>query len=220
LGFAGSPYAFHTIGSTMAVNAPHYARVRGFPRRQAGEDFYLLNKLAKVGSVRQLSAATDCEPIDIAARRSDRVPFGTGAAVGKLMELENPKKEFLLYHPTVFSLLESWLDSLPAFWQSRSSDVDAILSQPALIGGLEEQGATRALQHALRQSSDAGQFNRQMHTWFDAFRTRKLIHYLRDHHLPSISYAALVAEHNLDHLFRHESTLPGLHQTLVKDNYG
>lgn len=220
LSFAGSPYAFHTIGSTMAVNATHYARVRGFPRRQAGEDFYLLNKLAKVGSVRQLSAETDCEPIDIAARRSDRVPFGTGAAVGKLMELENPEKEFLLYHPTVFSLLGSWLGSLPAFWQSRSSDVDAILSQPALIGGLEEQGATRALQHALRQSSDAGQFNRQMHTWFDAFRTRKLIHYLRDHHLPSISYAALVAEHNLDHLFRHESTLPGLHQTLVKDNHG
>lgn len=220
LGFAGSPYAFHTIGSTMAVNATHYARVRGFPRRQAGEDFYLLNKLAKVGSVRQLSAETDCEPIDIAARRSDRVPFGTGAAVGKLMELENPEKEFLLYHPTVFSLLGSWLGSLPAFWQSRSSDIGAILSQPALIGGLEEQGATRALQHALRQSSDAGQFNRQMHTWFDAFRTRKLIHYLRDNHLPSISYAALVAEHNLDHLFRHEPTLPCLHQTLVKDNHG
>jgi len=220
LGFAGSPYAFHTIGSTMAVNAAHYARVRGFPRRQAGEDFYLLNKLAKVGSVRQLSAETDCEPIEIAARRSDRVPFGTGAAVGKLMELENPEKEFLLYHPAVFSLLGSWLGSLPAFWQLRSSDVDAILSQPALIGGLEELGATRALQHALRQSSDAGQFNRQMHTWFDAFRTRKLIHYLRDHHLPSISYAALVAEHNLDHLFRHEPTLQGLHQTLVKDNHG
>ena len=128
LSYAGSPYAFHTIGSTLAVNAVHYARVRGFPRRQAGEDFYLLNKLAKVGSVRQLSAETDCEPIDIAARRSDRVPFGTGAAVGKLMELENPATEFLLYHPAVFGLLRGWLGSLPAFWQERSSDIGAILS--------------------------------------------------------------------------------------------
>jgi len=220
LSFAGSPYAFHTIGSTMAVNAAHYARVRGFPRRQAGEDFYLLNKLAKVGSVRQLSAETDCEPIDIAARRSDRVPFGTGAAVGKLMELENPKKEFLLYHPTVFSLLQSWLGSLPAFWQARSSDIGAILSQQVLIGGLEELGATAALQHALRQSSDARQFKRQMHTWFDAFRTLKLIHYLRDHYLPSISFEALLAEHNLDHLLGHESTLPCLHQSLIKDSHG
>jgi hypothetical protein len=219
LSFAGSPYAFHTIGSTMAVNAAHYARVRGFPRRQAGEDFYLLNKLAKVGSIRQLSAETDCEPIDIAARRSDRVPFGTGAAVGKLMELENPDREFLLYHPFVFSLLRSWLDSLPAFWQARSSDIEAILSHQALIDGLEELGAAGALQHALRQSSDAGQFNRQMHTWFDAFRTLKLIHYLRDHHLPSISYQALVTEHNIDYLMMHESTLPCLHKIITKDSH-
>ena len=46
--YARSPYAFHTIGSTMAVSANHYAKVRGFPKREAGEDFYLLNKLAKV----------------------------------------------------------------------------------------------------------------------------------------------------------------------------
>ncbi|MCP4044824.1 MAG: hypothetical protein GY732_02400, partial [Gammaproteobacteria bacterium] len=72
--FAGSPYAFHTIGSTMAVNADHYARVRGFPKRAAGEDFYLLNKLAKVGSVLQLASGPDCKPIVIESRRSDRVP--------------------------------------------------------------------------------------------------------------------------------------------------
>jgi len=207
LKFAGSPYAFHTIGSTMAVNAAHYAKVRGFPRRQAGEDFYLLNKLAKVGSIRQLSAETDCEPIAIAARRSDRVPFGTGAAVGKLLELESLEKEFLLYHPSVFDLLQSWLGSLPAFWRSRSSDIGAILSSAdvqGLVDGLEQLGATQALQHALRQSSDARQFNRQMHTWFDAFRTLKLIHYLRDHHLPSISYEVLVAEHKTLKMDIHE----------------
>ena len=223
LSFAHSPYAFHTIGSTMAVNAAHYAKVRGFPRRQAGEDFYLLNKLAKVGAVRQLSAETDCEPIDIAARLSDRVPFGTGAAVGRIMELEDPAREFLLYHPSVFGLLRSWLGSLPTFCQSRSSDIGAILSQmdlQILIDGLEKSGATEALQHAFRQSSDANQFKRQMHTWFDAFRTLKLIHYLRDHHLPSISFEALVTENNLDHLLRHESALPSLHKTLRKDLLG
>ena len=225
LSFAHSPYAFHTIGSTIAVNAAHYAKVRGFPRRQAGEDFYLLNKLAKVGSIMQLSAETDCEPIDIAARLSDRVPFGTGAAVGKIMDLEDPAREFLLYHPAVFGLLRSWLGSLPVFWQSRSSDIGAILSlsNPSskelqvLIGGLEESGAAEALKHSLRQSSDAKQFNRQIHTWFDAFRTLKIIHHLRDHHLPSISFGTLVTEPNLDYLLKHESTLPCLHKTLRKD---
>jgi hypothetical protein len=235
LSFAHSPYAFHTIGSTIAVNAAHYAKVRGFPRRQAGEDFYLLNKLAKVGSVLQLSAETDCEPIEIAARLSDRVPFGTGAAVGRIMELEDPAREFLLYHPSVFALLRSWLGSLPAFWQSRSSDIGAILSRgtianqqggpsnhspmdlQVLIGGLEESGAAEALQHAFRQSTDAKQFNRQIHTWFDAFRTIKLIHHLRDHHLPSISFEALVTKLDVNYLLRHESTLPCLHKTLRKN---
>jgi len=235
LSFAHSPYAFHTIGSTIAVNAAHYAKVRGFPRRQAGEDFYLLNKLAKVGSIMQLSAEIDCEPIDISARLSDRVPFGTGAAVGRIMELEDPVGEFLLYHPSVFDLLRRWLGSLAVFWQSRSSDIGAILSQgsvtdqpdglpdqapmdlQALIGGLEKLGAAEALQHAFRQSSDAKQFSRQLHTWFDAFRTLKLVHHLRDHHLPSVSFEALVTELNPDYLFRHEPTLPSLHKSLCED---
>jgi len=59
-----------------------------------------------------------------------------------------------------------------------------------------------------------------MHTWFDAFRTLKLIHYLRDHHLPSISFEALVTENNPDHLLRHEYALPSLHKTLRKDLLG
>jgi hypothetical protein len=145
------------------------------------------------------------------------VPFGTGAAVGKLMELENPAREFQLYHPSVFSLLQRWLGSLPAFWQSRSSNMSTVLSEQVLIGGLEELGATRALQHALRQSSDANQFNRQMHTWFDAFRTLKLIHHLRDHHLPSISFEALVTEQNPKHLMRHEADLSDLHKKACRD---
>jgi len=215
LSYARSPYAFHTIGSTIAVNAAHYAKVRGFPRRQAGEDFYLLNKLAKVGSVIQLSAETDCKPIEIAARRSDRVPFGTGAAVGRIMELEDPAREFLLYHPAVFELLRGWLGSLAAFWQARSSDIGAVLTPMdlrVLIGGLEESGASQALRHALTHSSNAEQFKRHMHTWFDAFRTLKLIHHLRDQHLPSISFEELTTAHHLDHLFRHEYMLSNLHE--------
>jgi hypothetical protein len=44
LAWAGSPYAFHTLGSATAVSAAAYAAVRGYPKREAAEDFYLLNK--------------------------------------------------------------------------------------------------------------------------------------------------------------------------------
>jgi len=204
--FAGSPYAFHTIGSTMAVSAIHYARVRGFPKRAAGEDFYLLNKLAKVGSVLELIPDTDCKPILIESRRSDRVPFGTGAAVNKITELTDPVKDYSFYHPVVFELLRLWLQSLPAIWQSGSSELTTALFE-RLPGDADQQGkyeslleclgaikTDRALEHAFRQSRNQDQFLRQMHTWFDAFRTLKLIHALRDVYQANISYGRLNAD--------------------------
>jgi hypothetical protein len=200
--FADSPYAFHTIGSTMAVSAIHYAKVRGFPRREAGEDFYLLNKLAKVGSVLQLDLGPDCEALEIEARRSDRVPFGTGAAVIKITDLADPVRDFRFYDPAVFELLQQWLQSLPAIWKSRSKDLTTNIENPSLLAGLEQIKTDKALDHAFRQSKDLDQFTRQMHTWFDAFRTLKLIHILRDLHLPTISYAELVGSQTYSRLLR------------------
>jgi hypothetical protein len=222
LNYAGSPYAFHTIGSTIAVEAHSYVRVRGFPRRQAGEDFYLLNKLAKVGSIRQLTAGKECEPIEIEARLSDRVPFGTGAATGKIMELNDPADSFLLYHPGVFDLLRQWLVGLEDFWRQKSCDPAMLSTQSdfrILSEGLVQIGTEEALKHALRQSSDVSQFMRQMHTWFDAFRTLKLIHYLRDHHLPSVSFNSLTTAHDIDHLWSHEPDLLQLHEILREQEW-
>ena len=61
----------------------------------------------------------------------------------------------------------------------------------SLLESLQELKVEKALEHAFRQSADLEQFSRQMHTWFDAFRTLKLIHVLRDRILPTISLATL-----------------------------
>jgi hypothetical protein len=223
--FAGSPYAFHTIGSTMAVNALHYAKVRGFPKREAGEDFYLLNKLAKVGSVLELDSCKDCLPIEIESRRSDRVPFGTGAAVGKMMNLGDPVADYRFYDPAVFELLGAWLQSLPVIWHSKSSDVTSnILAERAghdkntqlqvLQTSLEKIKTEQALEHAFRQSRTLEQFTRHMHTWFDAFRTLKLIHILRDSYLPSIDYASLGANRVFRRLLEHSPDLLSFYEQL------
>ena len=214
--FAGSPYAFHTIGSTMAVSAIHYAKVRGFPRREAGEDFYLLNKLAKVGSVQQLGLGPDCEALEIEARRSDRVPFGTGAAVIKITDLTDPVRDFRFYDPAVFELLQQWLQSLPAIWRSRSKDLATNIESQSLLAGLKRIKTDQALDHAFRQSKDLDQFTRQMHTWFDAFRTLKLIHFLRDLHLPAISYAELVRNPTYSQLLKKDPDLLTFHEQLKK----
>ncbi len=223
--FARSPYAFHTIGSTMAVSAIHYAKVRGFPKREAGEDFYLLNKLAKVSPVLELEMGPGCEPIVIEARRSDRVPFGTGAAVNKITDLADPVREFRLYHPAVFELLHLWLQSWPGIWQSRSTNITtSIFSDPldddqggrrqSLLDGLKKIRADQALDHAFRHSKDLDQFARQMHTWFDAFRTLKLIHILRDNNLPSVNYAWLAANQTFCRLLTQDPDLLTFHEHL------
>ena len=235
--FSESPYAFHTIGSTIAVSADHYTKVRGFPRRAAGEDFYLLNKLAKVGLVMELITNQDCQPIEIEARLSDRVPFGTGAAVNKITAMGDPVRDFRFYHPGVFELLRLWLQNLPDIWQSQSSDFTNngfIGASPGyqqtagiaedkdqhdgrywLLAGLREAGAQKALEHAFKQSKDLHQFERQMHTWFDAFRTLKLIHFLRDKYLSSISYACLETHQTFERLLKQDAELVDFHKKLL-----
>lgn len=220
---ARSPYAFHTIGSTMAVDAVHYAKVRGFPKREAAEDFYLLNKLAKVGSVLELAADADADLIRIESRRSERVPFGTGAAVNTITAMPDPVETYLFYDPAVFGLLKAWLDSLPAIWRSGSPELSMqLLTGPseshrrALLDELVKMKTQQALAHAFRQSGNFEQFSRQLHTWFDAFRTLKLIHALRDSCLPSVNHSGLAAHPAFRRLLAADQDLLGFHQRLCK----
>ena len=91
LQYARSPYAFHSIGSTIVTTADGYLAVRGMNRREAGEDFYFLNKLAKTGPIRQIRETV----VYPSARISRRVPFGTGAAVEKIVSGTNARTSSL-----------------------------------------------------------------------------------------------------------------------------
>jgi hypothetical protein len=231
LRFARSPFAFHTIGSTMAVNAGHYASVRGFPRRQAGEDFYLLNKLAKVAPVVNLSTHACCGVIEIESRRSDRVPFGTGAAVGHIATMADPWREFLFYNPVVFVLLGHWLAGLPALWREKATDPATILARPgaepsvtaqfpkaleAMLEWLQKNGIGKALSHGFEHSADETRFIRHMNTWFDGFRTLKLIHCLRDQCLPSLAYGDLETNRLFRQLLNEDDELSSCHMQLLR----
>jgi hypothetical protein len=201
LRWARSPYAFHTVGSSFAVHAKRYAQVRGFPKRVAAEDFYMLNKLAKVAPIVEL----DCAPITIKARTSERVPFGTGAAVGQMLKMQDPVRDYSFYHPQVFACLQACQSALAPLWDRGSPGRSALLqtiqaqgslplSPARLVGVLGSVGMPKALEHAFRQSKDSSQFERQFHSRFDAFRTLKLIHLLRDDFFPSMPLQNLLVQ--------------------------
>ena len=193
LRFAGSPYAFHTIGSALAVHATAYARVRGFPKRLAAEDFYLLNKLAKVGTIRSLHG----EPIRLSARTSNRTPFGTGRALERARGRERDPAPLRVYHPDVFSDLGAWLQTLRALAAAgdAADPADLLAKQ---IGGwpsadaerlrahLDEGGAWAAARIAVKRCRTPATRAKHLHGGFDAFQTLKLIHALRAAGLASI----------------------------------
>jgi len=184
LAHAGSPYAFPTIGSTLAISAMHYARVRGFPRRNAGEDFYLLNKLAKSGGITRLTAPV----IRISARLSDRVPFGTGVGIGRIAAVAEPTSEPLFYNPEIFELLGRFLALLGGAF-----DTGPISAQcpDTVARWATEQDIDGVIAARRARSTSQAVFDRAMHDWFDGFRTLKFVHYLKDHGLPSVPLAAI-----------------------------
>ena len=198
LAWAGSPYAYEAMGSCMAVRPEAYAAVRGFPRKNAAEDFYILDKLAKVGSIVRLAGT----PLLLEGRMSDRVPFGTGKALSDLVSKKRALSGFQLYHPAVFAHLAAWLRVLDAVADA-GGRMEALEELPRgnpffktelLLATLEEMGAFPAMREAIARSGNPATMRRHFHTWFDAFRTLKLIHALRDGGLPSISWRQALVE--------------------------
>ncbi|HEY6131969.1 MAG TPA: hypothetical protein VIV27_08115, partial [Halioglobus sp.] len=198
LEYAGSPYAYHSLGSCVAVRASAYAHVRGFPKRAGAEDFYLLNKLAKLGPVARLQG--DC--IRLQSRHSTRVPFGTGPAVAAILAGGQPHEAAIFYHPRCFEALAAVLASVAELAESPDQELAVLLGRQGLdpVVAAQAQRALHslnipvALAHCRRQCRSSAQFQRQFHQWFDAFRTLKFIHAIRDAGWPQQSLAQLEAD--------------------------
>jgi hypothetical protein len=215
---AGSPYAFHTIGSTIACSVRSYIACRGFPKRDAGEDFYLLNKLAKDGPVVLLERS----PITLVARDSDRVPFGTGAACRRIEGLVLSGGVYKVYHPDCFLLLKDWLSFVnetlnqSTDWQSMAKDrvefigttwnsfcksVESSFPQVTedFLLLLETQlGLKMGLVSVLTKSNKKAVIAQHANIWFDGFRTMRFLNLARDHcfgEIPATEVRNLFLDH-------------------------
>lgn len=174
LRLAGSPYAFNTVGSAIACRASAYVRCGGMNCRKAGEDFYFLQKLAKTDGVDLLSGTTVFpEP-----RVSERVPFGTGRSMGKL--LNGDTQAVLFYPAAAFRVLADWLCLVE---QNLSEDAEELLTQaektsPILADYLDQAGWRTVWPRLQSTHRNEEQRSKAFHAWFDGFRTMRLIHML------------------------------------------
>lgn len=183
LRWAGSPWAFHTIGSTLAIHLQHYAINRGFPKREAGEDFYLLNKLAKTGSIITL----DDPLLILSNRQSNRTPFGTGKSIADI--IHSAKGDWQFYHPEIFQQLRYWYSHQQHHYGKNSIELPTE-AQP-IKSALIATGVEKQLKHCNDISRNEKAYLRQLNHKLDAALTRKIVHWLRDHYYASVAFTEL-----------------------------
>ncbi len=167
--FIGFPYAFHTIGSAMAVRAWAYVKQGGMNRRQAGEDFYFLQKISWIGQVTELTDVT----VHPSPRLSDRVPFGTGKAIGDYVA--NGR---LATYPLQSYRDAQWLlGQVEALWETGRPT-----SAPpeAMARFLRDDFVGTVVPEIRSNSGDLGAFLKRFFRWFNAFRLMKFLNFARD----------------------------------------
>jgi hypothetical protein len=173
--YAGFPWAFHTVGSSMAVRAGEYIAAGGMNRRQAGEDFYFIQKLVDSGCYFSLNSTA----VYPSPRISDRVPFGTGAAMGKLTE--GSDTEFLTYDTRTFDdlkILFNMVDSLcgcdinncEQYYNALPSGIKHFIKPDEWIDRINEMN---------QNTSGLKSFRKRFFRWFNMF---KIVKYLNDVH--------------------------------------
>ena len=180
---AKSPYCYNPTGSLLVVNFSCYAAARGFPKRAGGEDFYLLNKLQKLKGVQ----AIEHPVVKLECRTSDRVPFGTGPAVSKLIDTNTPELEAIFYNPKCFEVLKTGLAIIRITHPKSWSDCKDIPSEFA--NALEHIGSAAITSHLSKAfEKSQSEYQKHLDIWLDAFRTLKAMHFLRDNYFDNINY--------------------------------
>ena len=188
---SGTPYAFHALGSSCAFNSETYAAVRGVPLRSAGEDFYLLNKLAKVGPILTARGSG----VTLQSRRSQRTPFGTGPAVSELLTAEHPADLPIFYDARCFNVLSMVLKRFNQWILKPKLDPERDLHNcfDALVANdltalLTQWRYQRAIEHVQRAAVAPQARQKHADTWFDGLKLLKIIHLLRDRHYPNLTF--------------------------------
>ena len=173
LSYTGFPNVFHTVGSSIAVKCLPYIKAGGMNRRQAGEDFYFVQKLVPLGGYFSLNSTT----IYPSPRASERVPFGTGAAVGKMVS-EN-KDFFLTYNPLAFKDLNLFFEYLMKIFESdREGLVELFQDIPdSLKIFLEDQNWISKISEIQNNTSGFPSFRKRFFDWFNMFKVVKYLNF-------------------------------------------
>lgn len=195
LRYIGFPYSFHTVGSSMLVNALCYAEQGGMNKHKAGEDFYFLQKIIPLGHFYELNNTR----IVLSPRESDRVPFGTGAAIGKMMDKGLYK--FETYHIQPILELKELFSRTDSLFRIPSDSFHELLqSLPStLVKFLVKNDFDKVVEELNQNSARKETFTKRFFQWWNAFRILKYLNFAHRNFYSKID-STFAAEELLKHL--------------------
>lgn len=181
LRYAGYPHAYFTIGSAFAVRADAYARQGGMNQRKAGEDFYFLHKLIPLGNFSELNTTT----VFPSPRISDRVPFGTGTVISKIIE---DKSDYLVFNPEAFKMLKDFMLEIDNLYKSDTRTVSEkmIKKETVMFLYLISTGLENAISECKNNTSGLESFRKRFFRWFDGLKVLQCLNYLHENSLKKI----------------------------------
>lgn len=184
-----NPYAFTALGSAIIFPMWAYERVGGISPMQAGEDFYLMQKFVKTGTIGNKIVSNPEQHVEPEGRISFRVPFGTGPAISKG--------------------IDSMDESYPFYSEETFAEIgETFRMMPALFDNDRMTPMTEFLKQQLRCENPWSSIRRNfkskelfIHACYERVDGLRILQYLRLKHHPSSSQSNLISfcnNHNID----------------------
>ncbi|MBO4732731.1 MAG: glycosyltransferase [Spirochaetaceae bacterium] len=181
---AGTTWYPVALGPTLVCSADMYAACGGMNRKVAAEDFYFLQMLLKTCPPKKFCSmiGTSVHP---SARKSMRVPFGTGATVTACLEQNHVIKDF---PPEYFDMLAALFECVDEFAKKAvlvQKDLAVETAErikavsPYLFAFLEQENFIEIWKRLFKQNhKDAALLKTAFHCWFDGLKIIRLFHIL------------------------------------------
>lgn len=199
LRYTGHPHAFPCIGSAFAVRASDYVAQGGMNKRQAGEDFYFLQKLITTGRYALLN--TTC--VYPSARFSERTPFGTGRSLRQIVENNGV---FPVYSFEAFRILKAFFSGIHLLYKAGPKTIEDYFSRQdkSLQAYLVSLGAEAMIAEVNANCASLHQFRRRCFEHFNALRVLQFLNFIHESCLQRQEITAVVRE-----LFQELGFTPG-----------
>ncbi len=174
LKYSEFPYAFHTVGSAMACKAGQYLKAGGMNRKQAGEDFYFIQKLVHQGGYFSLNSTT----VYPSPRESFRVPFGTGATMTRMMV--NNEKMLFTYNFSSFRDLSFLFRGAGNLYSLSGNELKGFYNNlsEGLRSFVREEEWMNKVSEIQRNTATVESFRKRFFGWFNMFRIVKYLNYV------------------------------------------